>query len=46
MWNEVYNQDKRDDIEMKLREHQSIVDSDQEREKYDKLNAEERKKAK
>ena len=31
MWEEVYLQDKRDDIAMKLQEHQNILNSDEER---------------
>lgn len=31
MWNEVYLEDKREDIKMKLEEHDNIVRSDEER---------------
>ena len=37
MWNEVYLQDKRDDIAMKLQEHESIVNSAEEKARMDKI---------
>lgn len=34
LWTEVYLQDKRDDIIMKLQEHENFYNSDEEKSKY------------
>lgn len=45
MWNEVYLQDKRDDIAMKLQEHKNIMSSDEERVRMQHLRGAEYDKA-
>ena len=45
MFKEVYQQDKRDDINMKLREHQAIIESEEEKNRMSKYGKQERLKA-
>lgn len=45
MWNEVYLQDKRDDIKMKQQEHRNIMMSEEERVRMQHLKGPELQKA-
>jgi len=39
LWSEVYNPEKREDIAMKLQEHDKIVNSDEEKIRMKKIKA-------
>ena len=45
MMKDVYSQDKRDDIQMKLEEHKTIQDSDEEKKRYWGLSLVDKKKS-
>ena len=39
LFNEVYSQEKRDDIAMKLQEHEQIINSDEEKQRINELGS-------